>query len=145
MWRLPVLRPILLFLGHRKQPQCMCNAHPLGFHGPFVVSCTAVRLESWGLVWKSWWCSRTSYLGLCYWGGFSACFLVFFPAKSSWTCCSVYTYSFSLQNIVHMAPWMAEVFLSWLIVNQSCAICLQVHISFTAVSDWLGADYPCSR
>ena len=39
----------------------------------------------------------------------------------------------SLQNTPHMAPWQAENILACPTINQSCAICQQVHIIFAAV------------
>ena len=87
-----------------------------------AVSCLAVRLKSWGQVCKPWWCSRTSYLGLCCWGGFCACFYLLSRLPILQNLFLGVHLLVSLQNIAHMVPWQAEDFLACLNVNQSCDI-----------------------
>jgi hypothetical protein len=100
--------------------------------GHVGVSWVAVRL-SHGLVWKPWWCTRTFYLGSCCWDGFYACFLFLISSLFFGTCSLVYTHWFPSKNTPHMAPWQAENILACPTINQSCAICQQVHIIFAAV------------
>ena len=82
-----------------------------------AVSCLAVRLKSWGQVCKPWWCSRTSYLGLCCWGGFCACFYLLSRLPILQNLFLGVHLLVSLQNIAHMVPWQAEDFLACLNVN----------------------------
>ena len=99
-----------------------------------AVSCLAVRLKSWGQVCKPWWCSRTSYLGLCCWGGFCACFYLLSRLPILQNLFLGVHLLVSLQNIAHMVPWQAEDFLACLNVNQSCDNLYHIKVELLKVS-----------